>query len=197
MPGVQRRMLERNGDEVARATSIVRYAPGSAFSAHTHGGGEEFFVLSGTFSDEQGDYPSGTYVRNPVGSTHQPHSDGGCTILVKLWQMQPEDQLRVVLNTTQTPWVPGLVAGLEVMPLHAYGTEQVALVKWAAGTQFQQHRHWGGEEIFVLTGVFDDEFGSYPAGTWLRNPDGSQHTPFSRSGCTILVKTGHLHLEQS
>ena len=32
MPGVDRRMLDRIGDEVARATSIVRYAPGSAFS---------------------------------------------------------------------------------------------------------------------------------------------------------------------
>ncbi|HEY9660942.1 MAG TPA: cupin domain-containing protein, partial [Allocoleopsis sp.] len=78
MPGVQRRMLERDGEEVARATSIVRYAPGSAFSPHTHGGGEEFLVLEGVFSDEQGDYPPGTYVRNPVGSTHTPSSREGC-----------------------------------------------------------------------------------------------------------------------
>lgn len=192
MPGVQRRMLERDGEEVARATSIVRYAPNSRFSAHTHGGGEEFFVLEGVFSDEQGDYPAGTYVRNPINSIHTPFSQDGCTILVKLWQMQPDDQKRVVINTTQTPWVPGLVKGLEVMPLHAHGTEQVALVKWAPGTQFQGHRHWGGEEIFVLEGVFEDEFGSYPQGTWLRNPSGSLHAPFSQSGCTIYVKTGHL-----
>ena len=44
MAGVERRMLDRIGDEVARATSIVRYAPGSQFSPHTHGGGEEFLV---------------------------------------------------------------------------------------------------------------------------------------------------------
>ena len=84
MPGVQRRMLERDGEEVARATSLVRYAPGSAFSAHTHGGGEEFFVLEGTFSDEKGDYPAGTYVRNPVGSSHTPSSGEGCIIMMLL-----------------------------------------------------------------------------------------------------------------
>lgn len=192
MPGVQRRMLERDGEEVARATSIVRYAPGSHFSAHTHGGGEEFLVLDGVFSDEQGDYPPGTYIRNPVGSTHTPSSKDGCTILVKLWQMHPDDRQRVVVDTHQSPWLPGLVDGLQVMPLHSYGTENVALVKWAPGTQFQAHRHWGGEEIFVLDGVFEDEFGAYPKGTWIRNPSGSVHTPFSREGCLIYVKTGHL-----
>lgn len=192
MPGVQRRMLERDGEEVARATSIVRYAPNSYFSAHTHKGGEEFFVLDGVFSDEYGNYPAGTYIRNPVGSKHTPFSKAGCTILVKLWQMQAHDQQRIAIDTTKASWMPGLVNGLQVMPLHVYGTEQVALVKWAPGTQFQHHSHWGGEEIFVLDGVFEDEFGTYPKGTWIRNPNGSRHTPFSRSGCLIYVKTGHL-----
>lgn len=192
MAGVQRRMLDRDGEEVARATSIVRYAPGSYFSAHTHGGGEEFLVLEGTFSDEQGDFDPGAYVRNPVGSSHTPYSKDGATILVKLWQMQPDDQTQVVINTADAHWAPGLVPGLQVMPLHAHGTEQVALVKWAPGTQFQKHRHWGGEEIFVLEGTFADEQGIYPKGTWLRNPPDSIHTPFSEEGCLIYVKTGHL-----
>jgi anti-sigma factor ChrR (cupin superfamily) len=192
MVGVQRRMLERDGEEVARATSIVRYAPDSNFSAHTHGGGEEFLVLEGIFSDEYGDYPAGTYIRNPVGSTHTPFSKEGCTILVKLWQMHPDDQQRVAIATKETPWANGLVKGLQVMPLHSYGTENVALVKWDAGTYFQPHMHLGGEEIFVVDGVFEDEFGAYPKGTWLRNPSGSRHMPFSKSGCLIYVKVGHL-----
>jgi anti-sigma factor ChrR (cupin superfamily) len=192
MLGVQRRMLERDGEEVARATSVVRYAPNSHFSAHTHGGGEEFLVLEGIFSDEYGDYPAGTYIRNPVGSTHTPFSKEGCTILVKLWQMHPDDQQRVAIATKETPWANGLVKGLQVMPLHSYGTENVALVKWDAGTYFQPHMHLGGEEIFVVDGVFEDEFGAYPKGTWLRNPSGSRHMPFSKSGCLIYVKVGHL-----
>jgi anti-sigma factor ChrR (cupin superfamily) len=170
----------------------VRYAPNSHFSAHTHGGGEEFLVLEGIFSDEYGDYPAGTYIRNPVGSTHTPFSKEGCTILVKLWQMHPDDQQRVAIATKETPWANGLVKGLQVMPLHSYGTENVALVKWDAGTYFQPHMHLGGEEIFVVDGVFEDEFGAYPKGTWLRNPSGSRHMPFSKSGCLIYVKVGHL-----
>ena len=197
MTGVQRRMLERDGEEVARATSIVRYAPDSHFSAHTHGGGEEFLVLEGIFSDEQGDYGPGTYVRNPIGSRHTPYSKDGCTILVKLWQMQPQDQHRLAIDTTQADWSPGLVPGLQVMPLHSYGTEQVALVKWEPGTTFQRHQHGGGEEIFVLDGVFEDEQGIYPKGTWLRNPSGSTHAPFSHQGCLIYVKTGHLDINSA
>lgn len=192
MAGVERRMLDRRGEEVARATSIVRYAPGSRFERHVHGGGEEILVLEGTFSDEHGDYPAGTYLRNPVGSSHAPFSAQGCTLLVKLHQMHRADEQRLVIDTTNAAWVPGLVRGLEVMPLQAFGSEHVALVRWAPGTVFQPHVHPGGEEIFVLDGVFQDEHGSYPAGSWLRNPPGSHHRPWSEAGCTIWVKTGHL-----
>lgn len=192
MPGVERRMLDRIGDEVARATSIVRYAAGSHFSEHHHPGGEEFLVLDGVFSDERGDYPAGTYVRNPIGSHHAPFSREGCTIFVKLMQFDAADDQPVVIDSTQAQWRPGLVPGLQVLPLHQHGTEHVALVRWAPGTYFNAHRHWGGEEILVLEGTFQDEFGDYPAGTWLRSPHLSQHTPFSEAGCLIWVKTGHL-----
>ncbi len=177
MAGVERRMLDRLGGEVARATSIVRYAPGSRFERHSHGGGEEILVLEGTFSDEQGDYPTGTYLRNPAGSAHAPFSEQGCTLLVKLHQMQPLDQQTVVIDTRSSDWLPGLVTGLQVLPLHAFGSEHVALVRWAPGTRFQLHGHPGGEEIFVLDGVFQDEQGNYPAGSWLRNPNGSHTGP--------------------
>ena len=192
MPRVERRMLDRRGGEIARATSIVRYAPGSAFERHSHGGGEEILVLEGVFQDEQGEYPAGTYLRNPVGSSHAPFSEEGCTLLVKLQQMHPADQARLVIDTSSSTWVTGLVSGLKVMPLHAYGSEHVALVRWAPGTIFQSHSHPGGEEILVLEGMFQDEHGAYPAGSWLRNPPGSLHCPWSEIGCTIWVKTGHL-----
>jgi anti-sigma factor ChrR (cupin superfamily) len=192
MQGVERRMLDRIGEEVARATSIVRYAPGSHFSAHQHPGGEEFLVLDGVFSDERGDYPAGTYVRNPIGSQHAPFSHDGCTIFVKLMQFDAADDQHVVIDSNRAEWRQGLVAGLRVLPLHQHGTEHVALVRWAPGTYFNAHRHWGGEEILVLEGTFQDEFGDYPAGSWLRSPHLSQHTPFSEQGCLIWVKTGHL-----
>ena len=191
--GVQRRMLDRDGDEVARATTIVRFAPNSSFSAHTHGGGEEFVVLEGVFSDEHGDYPAGSYIRNPIGSTHTPYSKEGCTILVKLWQFAEDDDKQLAIDTNKNQWLQGLVDGLQVMPLHNHGSENVALVKWSPQTQFQRHSHWGGEEIYVLEGTFADEHGIYPQGTWIRNPHGSIHTPYSDEGCLIYVKTGHLN----
>ena len=190
--GVSRRLLERDGGEVARATSIVRYAPGSAFDAHTHGGGEEILVLEGTLQDEHGVYGPGTYIKNPVGSAHAPFTADGCTLFVKLRHLDPRDSERVVINSRQTSWHQGMVEGLKVLPLNTFETQNTALVRWAPQTFFNPHRHWGGEEILVVEGVFSDEHGDYPAGSWLRSPHMSQHQPFSREGCLILVKTGHL-----
>ena len=192
--GVERQKLDRIGDERARATSLVRYAAGSRFSEHQHPGGEELLVLSGVFSDESGDYPAGSYVRNPVGSRHAPHSDVGCIIFVKLMQFDPADSERVAIDTRSAAWSPGLVPGLAVLPLHGHGTVNTALVRWQAGTWFTPHTHWGGEEIFVVEGTFEDELGEYPAGTWVRSPHLSRHQPRSPLGCTIYVKTGHLAL---
>lgn len=191
-PGVTRRMLERDGGEVARATSFVRYAAHSQFPAHRHALGEELLVLEGTFADEHGSYPAGSYVRNPAGTAHAPRTDSGCLLFVKLRQLQPEDQTRVVVDTRHALWRPGLVDGLQVLPLGGYGSEHTALVRWAPGTHFQAHTHHGGEEILVLDGVFEDEFGRYPSGTWIRSPHGSRHQPFSRAGALIWVKVGHL-----
>ena len=190
--GVERMMLDRVGDEVARATTIVKFAPGSQFDAHTHGGGEEYLVLTGVFSDETGDFPAGSYVRNPIGTSHTPHTDEGCTILVKLHQFDADDTRQFHIDTTKAAFNPGLVEGLTVLPLHSAASENVALVRWAPGTRFNAHQHWGGEEIFVLEGTFQDEHGDYPKGTWLRSPHLSQHRPYSDEGCLIYVKTGHL-----
>ena len=192
LPGVARRMLERNGTEAARATSIVRYQPGAGFDAHTHPQGEEILVLEGIFEDEYGVYPAGTYMKNPPGSAHRPFSRSGCTLFVKLRYMQPDDTQRVVINTHAAQWLPGLVDGLQVLPLSESGGAHTALVRWQPGTRFQPHRHYGGEEILVLEGVFQDEFGDYGPGMWLRSPHLSMHQPFSEPGCTILVKVGHL-----
>src|SRR3954464_8054340 len=124
--GIERRMLDRIGDEVARATSFVRYAARSRFAPHVHGGGEEFLVLEGEFADETGRYPAGCYVRNPVDSMHSPFTDTGCTILVKLWQSDPRDRARVVIDTGRAAWKssPG---GVSILALHAFEREQVSL----------------------------------------------------------------------
>ncbi len=190
--GVERRMLERDGGEVARATSIVRFQPGSRFDYHEHDMGEEFVVLAGTFSDSDGDYPAGTYVRNPPGTAHAPWSDEGCALFVKLRQFHPDDRERLVIDTRDAEWFPGVVKGISVQPLYRFGSELVTLVRWAPNTVFPTHQHPAGEEILVLEGSVEDDEGRYVAGTWVRNPSGSQHTPFSIDGGLLYVKIGHL-----
>ena len=190
--GIRRMMLERDGAEAGRATSLVRYEPGSRFSSHAHPGGEEILVLEGIFRDEHGEYGPGTYIMNPPGSSHAPGSETGCRLFVKLCHLAPEDDRRIVVDTMQAPWHPGLVPGLWVMPLSEFGVSHTAMVRWDPGTVFNPHRHYGGEEIYVLQGGFEDEHGKYPAGTWIRSPHMSAHHPFSTQGCVILVKTGHL-----
>ncbi|MEM8713622.1 MAG: cupin domain-containing protein, partial [Planctomycetota bacterium] len=89
------------------------------------------------------------------------------------------------------PWSQGH-GGLRVKSLHVVGAESTALVYWPAGERFLPHRHYGGEEILVLSGTFRDEHGSYPEGTWIQSPHLSEHHPYVEEETLIYVKTGHL-----
>jgi len=193
LAGVERRMLDRIGGEVARATSIVRYAPHSHFSRHTHEGGEEFFVLEGVFQDEHGDYPAGSYVRNPPTSAHTPGSEPGCTILVKLWQFDATDRTQVRIDTSKRAYLRDpLRAGVEVMPLHQDGHEEVALERWQAGAEVSL-RSPAGLELLVLAGDFTDGRDRFRYQSWLRLPPGSlARAQAGPQGCRVWIKTGHL-----
>ena len=191
MTGVYRKRLAREEAESGHATSLVRYKAGAKFSSHPHPKGEEILVLSGIFSDETGDYPAGTYLRNPEGFSHAPFSESGCDLLVKLHQFKTDDTSQVCINTNTTEWRQG-IGGLQVMPLHSFEEQHTALVKWPANEKFQPHTHFGGEEIFVISGTFRDEHGMYPANTWIRSPNRSSHNPWVEEETLIWVKTGHL-----
>lgn len=190
--GVERRMLERDGDEVARATTIVRFAPGSSFPAHTHELGEEFLVLDGVFSDETGDFEKGMYVRNPPGSSHIPGSRTGTTILVKLRQMDPEDRHIVRVDTRDPGSWQEIGPGHSILSLFTGPEETVDMVELAPGTELKAATFPGGAEYFVLSGSFSDEAGTYQEGGWLRIPADSRQTIRSQSGVRLWRKTGHL-----
>jgi len=189
--GVSRIHLEREAEESGHTTSFVRFASGSHFSPHTHPQGEEILVLDGVFSDENGDYPAGTYIRNPPGSTHRPFTEQGCTLFVKLEQFQPDDIKQVVIRPEDQQWGQG-IGNLKVCSLHQHGAESTALVYWPENEVFQKHTHFGGEEIVVLKGRFIDEHGEYPRRSWIRSPHMSVHFPRVEEETLILVKVGHL-----
>jgi len=197
LAGVERKYLERNGGEYAkRASTIVKYDPGSCYTPHIHHTGEEFLVLEGIFSDEHGDYPAGTYVRNPWGSHHAPYSKVGCIILVKLCQILQEDKIRKVINSYSVSCIASQNNQLVTIPLHSYRKEKVVIERWMPGTKRDEQLIPGGEEIFIIEGAFEDDLGQYKEGTWLRSPDNYVHNRISKTGCLIYKKTGHLQNAQ-
>lgn len=190
--GVDRRMLFRIGDEVARATSIVRYAPGSAFPRHTHGGGEEIVVLDGVFQDEHGDYPAGSYFRNPPGTSHIPASREGCTIFVRLWQFRDGDDVQVVRQPGEGRTVAPRAGALAATVLFDDGHEEVRLEDWSAGGRVRVENGRGLEFLVLAGGLrIGDErlepqsWGRLPAGT----PLGADVGP---SGARIWIKDAPL-----
>ncbi len=194
-PSVWRKRLELSGPaEAGRVTSIVRYAADSEFPSHEHPDGEEILVLEGTFSDQHGDYPAGTFLLNPEGFPHAPFSRQGCVLLVKLRQYPGRDRRQITIDTNTAPWRAGTVPGVSLLPLYSHDDypESIRLVRFAPGTRFPDHVHDGGEEIFVLDGALEDADGTYEKGCWARFPPGSRHAPFSEHGCTLYVKSGHL-----
>lgn len=184
------RMLDRIGEEVARATSIVRYAPGSSFKRHTHEGGEEYFVLEGVFQDDAGDHPLGEYVRNPPTSAHTPYTDPGCIIFVKLWQMKAEDRIQV--NIDMNAAISESETGRST--LFKDDEEHVYVHKLAAGERLKVDAA-GGAEVFVITGtVRDEEDGeTLREQSWMRVPAaGVVNAVAGDSGAKVWVKEGHL-----
>ena len=198
MPGVDRRMLDRIGGEVARATTIVRYAPNSHFSAHTHTGGEEFIVLEGVFQDEHGDFPVGCYVRNPPTSSHTPGSENGCTIFVKLWQFDMADRHQMVVNMNEAATVPSDDRdGISTLPLFADARETVVMEEWEAEAEISMALPGGGE-FLVLEGGFSESGDALEKHSWLRLPQGATlNAKADSSGAKVWMKTGHLPFAQA
>ncbi len=192
-PGVERRMLDRLGGEIARATTIVRFAPDSRFPAHVHKGGEEFLVLDGVFQDEYGEFPAGSYIRNPPESRHSPGSASGCTLFVKLWQFDLADRTHVRIDTNKMPFIaaPGR-PGVEIMPLFRDGREDVRIERWAPGGTLAIDAA-GGMEILALDGSFCERGGIFEPQSWLRLPKTAKTEIVpGKNGARVWIKQGHL-----
>lgn len=188
--GVERRPLERDGGEVARATTIVRYRPGSRFAVHVHELGEEFFVLEGCFSDEHGHHRAGSYVRNPPGSRHAPFSDEGCVIFVKLRQMHAGESKRVVI---EAPVWQAMSRGHDCALLFDDGRERVTLERLAAGAAWPARTAPGGEELFVVEGgLIGADAQAMQRWSWQREPAARHAAWHSPHGALLWTKRGHV-----
>jgi len=183
-------MLDRIGDEVARATTIVKYDPESHFSPHVHTGGEEFIVLDGVFQDEHGDFPEGTYVRNPPTTAHTPSSESGCIIFVKLWQFDMEDRNQFRKNMEDELSIP--VNGVATAELYRDDREIVTYSHVDAGMTLNK-TDTGGIEMLVINGSIIENGDDLGKGAWLRLPEGQCLSATAGSGgAKVWIKTGHL-----
>lgn len=194
-PAVWRKRVHRVGPaESGQVTTVVRFDAHSTFRDHGHPDGEEILVLDGVFSDQTGDWSAGSYLLNPEGFRHAPHSQAGCTLFVKLRQYPGLDRRHVTLHTARLPWNGTERPGVERKPLYAQVgyTDASVLERWASGANPGATHYPDGAEIFILQGRFTDELGSYGPGCWLRLPAGFSHHPRSEAGCTIYCKTGGL-----
>ena len=183
--GVERLMLDRVGDEVAVATSLVRYAPESRFPAHEHALGEEYVVLEGEFGDEHGRYPAGTYVRNPAGTHHTPFSDPGCLIFVKLRQFDPADQRQMVVALPEV----GASTEVTVQQLHHYQDEVVSCIIAPAGARIDLPAGETVQEVLLLDGRAEWGDVTLDRHGWLRVPAGEDISLQVEADCRLLHKT--------
>ena len=186
------RALEQRGAPNECRITLRSLEPGATW---THDGGKllEVLVVQGRLQINGEDLDPLSYVRLSPGMAASLQTKEGCMLyLNERTPTEPETD-SYALHGDSLDWRQGMVPGLKVTSLHQGLTKHTALVRWAPETRFNPHTHVGGEEILVLEGVFRDEHGSYPAGTWIRSPHMSNHRPFTGpEGATILVKVGHL-----
>ncbi|MGD2139686.1 MAG: cupin domain-containing protein [Burkholderiales bacterium] len=180
--------------ESGQVTSVVRYDSNSSFPQHDHPAGEEILVLEGVFSDQQGDWPAGTYLLNPEGFRHAPFSKNGCVLFVKLRQYPGADRRHVAVDTNILEWQRCDIDGLSVKTLYQQQgyTDTVELQRWETGSDSATMTYPEGAEMFIIEGGFDDESGNYRKGSWLRFPAGASHRLRSGDGCVLYVKKGGL-----
>ena len=190
--GVGERGLESRKDSTQSRITLRSFKAGDTWS---HDGKHllEVLVVRGRVSLHGEDLGPTSYVRLAPGvSATFTSTEASMVYLNERTPTEPEKD-SYALRGDSLDWRQGMVPGLKVTSLHQGLTKHTALVRWAPETRFNPHTHVGGEEILVLEGVFRDEHGSYPAGTWIRSPHMSNHRPFTGpEGATILVKVGHL-----
>jgi anti-sigma factor ChrR (cupin superfamily) len=180
--GYTERVLSFDGH---RKTVILELNNKSKFANISEFQAVEIFVLEGVYSNEFGDFGKGTYLNLPLENQEKVFCHNNCKVFKKSNYEGTKEQ--IIIDTNKEEWLEGY-GNLTVMPL----SDNTALVNWPKDEKFIEHKHWGGEEIFVLSGIFMDEYGVFPKDTWIRNHHLSSHIPFVQEETMIFVKTGHL-----
>jgi len=190
-PGVEKKLIIAANESGMHEVSILRLASGARLPSLPEGWGIEVVVLEGSWQLPEGILEKNGYSRRPPGKVSAGLSVTGCTLYVRSGPFAEDDKELVHSQADEEPWLAGH-GNLRVKALHSMDQQGTAFVHWPAGERFIRHQHWGGEEIFVLSGTFRDEHGTYPRGSWIQGPHMSTHHPYVEEETVIFVKTGHL-----
>jgi len=212
-PGLEVRLLEHIGGDSPRVSVQLRLAAGTESASLGTSVDLELLVERGEIGCSAGEdedvWPARLYVRLPVeeeGASAATLSlsaeeddagegrDGPDAALVYLatGHIAASDTERRRIDTTEpSRWLPGPVAGTEVMPLHGHGTSNVMMIRWLGAVAFRPRLDPLGEEVLVVAGCLHDADGDYPVGTWIRNPVPAWQSWSGDPGTLVYYKSGH------
>ncbi|RXJ74625.1 cupin [Veronia nyctiphanis] len=194
LSGVYYKPLAYEKNTRGHDTRFVRVAPGTEIDC-VGSAGEEILVVNGEcrflVDDKTLNARQGCYLRVPHGKSFKLMTHSGCLFLEKRNQFCATDSKTVFTDMALSTWTEAQ-GNLRMLTLHEFNGEQVALIQWPAGQHFFSISHFCGEEVFVLSGEYRDEFGRYPAGTWMRNPHMFEYNPFCQEDTLLWIKVGHL-----
>ena len=190
-PGVEKKLIVAATEPGMHEVSILRLGCGARLPPLPGGWGIEVVVLEGSWQLPEGILEENGYSRRPPAEASAGLTVTGCTLYMRSGPFAEDDEEIVHSQADVEPWFAGH-GNLRVKALHSMDRKGTAFVHWPTGERFVRHQHWGGEEIFVLSGTFRDEHGTYPRGTWIQSTHMSTHHPFVEEETVIFVKTGHL-----
>lgn len=138
--------------------------------------------------------------QNPSANSHVADSSSHPSSKRQAWtELNCDKTKQILINTASDEWVETFASGVKRKMIERYGGEVArctTIVEFLPNKTFPQHTHSGGEEFFVLDGVWHDDFGSFPKFSYVRNYIGSSHTPrIGESGCVIMVKLRQMDVD--
>ena len=175
------------------ATKLVRISPSSILPPEMIGGGKEVLVLEGTYNDQRGEYPTGSYMRFPPGTKQEAFTDKGCLLFVKTWQFEPTDRKRVNIDAFRAEMKrPRKRQGVVLQQLYSDYREDVRIEHWERNHRLVIHQ-CNGLEVLLLSGEFFEPSASYKPLSWVRLPPGRPlKVVVGDQGVRVLIKESHL-----
>lgn len=190
---ISEQLLEYDASLAAtRITRFISMPRNTRLTLAAATAGVEMLITAGAVATQQSDFPAGFYLRDPSPGSTQLSTVDGCRLLLKSNQFSVQDDgHRCIDSRDPQRWLPNVDGTCCICPLHGFSGDSTMLIRWLKDGSFKPGLDPQGEEILVLKGQLNDASGSYPAGTWLREPVRQWHHWQGTQDTLIYYKNGH------